>query len=232
MKSGTVTIQGQQFKYETGLVYTFNTYSDNRATWVGFNTTFASAPVILADMQTTNGGNPAAIRMFPSSTTGFSFKIDEDHCNDTERRHISEWVAYLAIEATMAADDASRECQVSLYEHWPEGITAGIAGLEAAEQAWGGKFPTGAKRVLRGVGKHPLGSFSNVTSSVKVQGACCKAFAYTSADCSGKDSPQAVESTTQLLPGLPAGVVTPATGISSLWGCNDCAQCVEVTQQC
>merc|ERR1719163_584426 len=113
---------------------------------------------------------------------------------------------------------AVSSCQVTVYEHWPAGITAGIAGLEAAEQAWGGHFPTGATMVLHGTGDHPLGALSNLTSSVKVEGACCKAYGYTTADCSGKEAPQAVESTTQLLPGLPAGVVTPATGISSVWG--------------
>jgi len=53
-------------------------------------------------------------------------------------------------------------CQVTVYEHWPEGITAGIAGLEAAEQAWGGHFPTGAKRVLQGTGNFALQALSNV----------------------------------------------------------------------
>merc|ERR1719230_1326792 len=84
--------------------------------------------------------------------------------------------------------------------------------------------------VLSGTGDHPLAALSNLTSSVKVQGTCCKAYGYTSADCSGTQG-NPVESTTQLLPGLPAGVITPATGISSIWGCNDCAQCVKITQE-
>jgi hypothetical protein len=122
-------------------------------------------------------------------------------------------------------------CQVTVYEHWPEGITAGIPGLAAAEQAWGGHFPTGASMVLHGIGDKRLGSsFSNLTSSVKVQGACCKAYGYRTADCSGSQG-NPIEATTELIPGF-VGVVTPATGIASVWGCNDCAQCVKVTQQC
>jgi hypothetical protein len=122
-------------------------------------------------------------------------------------------------------------CQVTVYEHWPEGITAGTSGLEAAERAWAGHFPTGAIMVLHGTGDRPLGTFSNLTSSVKVEGVCCKAYGYTTADCSGpQGSP--IDATTQLLQGLPTGVVTPATGLASVWGCNDCAQCVKVIQQC
>jgi hypothetical protein len=124
------------------------------------------------------------------------------------------------------------ECQVTVYEHWPEGIPSGLSDLAAAEQAWGGRFPTGAKKVLTGIGNHSLGTLSNLTSSVKIQGDCCKAYAYTTADCSGAPADHPIESEVQYLNGLPLGVVTPATGLASVWGCNDCAQCVKVTQQC
>jgi len=122
-------------------------------------------------------------------------------------------------------------CRVTVYEHWPAGITAGTVGLEAAEQAWGGRFPTGSFEVLQGIGKKPLSTLRNLTSSVKVEGACCKAYGHTDPDCLGaRGNP--VESTTQLLAGLPTGIVTPATGLASVWGCNDCAQCVEIVQSC
>ena len=132
---------------------------------------------------------------------------------------------------TLAPTRDPNSCYVTVYEHWPEGITAGISGLQAAELAWGGHFPTGASMVLHGPGNHSLGVLSNLTSSVKVEGPCCKAYGYTTTDCSGpQGSP--IETTTQLLQGLPAGVATPATGLASLWSCNDCAQCVKVIQQC
>jgi len=134
-------------------------------------------------------------------------------------------------DAPAPVTPAPGSCQVTVYEHWPEGIATGVAGLEAAEQAWGGQFPTGASMVLHGTGDHPLGTLSNLTSSVKVQGDCCQAYGYTSADCSGTQG-TSIDSTTQWLQGLPAGTVTPATGLSSVWGCNDCAQCIKVTQQC
>jgi len=88
----------------------------------------------------------------------------------------------------------------------------------------------GAHMLLRGTGYHPLGALNNLTSSVKVEGACCAAYGYTSTDCSGTEG-NPIKSTMQLLPGLPAGVVTPATGIASVWGCNDCVQCVKITQE-
>jgi len=127
----------------------------------------------------------------------------------------------------------SSSCQVTLYEHWPAGITAGLPGLEAAESAWGGRFPTGDSETFTTTGKHRLLKVSNKASSVKVQGNCCKVYGYTSPDCSAATrSLTAIEATTQLLPSLPAGLVTPATGITATWGCNDCAQCVEVIHDC
>ena len=132
---------------------------------------------------------------------------------------------------TLAPTRDPSSCYVTVYEHWPEGITAGISGLQAAELAWGGHFPTGASMVLHGTGDKPLGVLSNLTSSVKVEGPCCKAYGYTTTDCSGSQG-SPIETTTQLLQGLPAGVVTPATGLASLWSCNDCAQCVKVVQEC
>jgi len=125
----------------------------------------------------------------------------------------------------------SSPCRVTVYEHWPEGIKTGMAGLETAEQAWGGHFPTGASLVLNDTGNHQLGALNNLTSSVKVEGACCKAYGYVSTDCSGTQG-NPITSATQHLSSLPAGMVTPATGLSSVWGCNDCAQCVKVTQTC
>ena len=105
---GTLNVGGQLVKYEMGLVYSINTIatnsSDNGVVWTSItyrNTTFTSAPVVFAEMQTRNGGNPASIRIKKdsSTTTGFSFIVDEENCNDEERKHVSEWVAYLAIEA-------------------------------------------------------------------------------------------------------------------------------------
>ena len=134
------------------------------------------------------------------------------------------------VDVALTRDTSS--CYVTVYEHWPENIAAGISGLEAAESAWGGHFPTGASMVLQGVGDHPLGALSNLTSSVKVEGPCCKAYGYATSSCADSSQGSPIEATTQLIEGLPAGVVTPATGLASLWSCNDCTQCVKVVQEC
>ena len=60
-----------------------------------------------------------------------------------------------------------------------------VPALKGAAQAWGGHFPTGARMVLHGTGDHPLAALSNLTSSVKVEGPCCKVYGYTNADCPG-----------------------------------------------
>ena len=133
--------------------------------------------------------------------------------------------------STTTTTTTTNSCQVTVYEHWPDNITADIAGEQAAN-AWGGHFPTGVTMVVHGTGKQTLSAaISNLTSSVKVEGDCCKAYGFTNQDCSG-DRGNPIEVTTPGLSGLPNGVVTPATGLESVWGCNDCAQCIEVVQEC
>jgi hypothetical protein len=56
----------------------------------------------LVNMQTTNGGNPANIRIRRVSLASFDFIIDEDQCGNPDRPHPSEWVAYYAIEVPIA----------------------------------------------------------------------------------------------------------------------------------
>jgi len=144
--------------------------------------------------------------------------------------------------ATDNAQDAVQDnavpmdpCQVTLYQHWVEGITS-IMAEESSTLAsymanWNNDFPTGATKILNGVGFFPLGNF-NETSSVKVQGTCCKATGYTDQACSQTKTIMPVESTTQADPALFLGVVAPARNLERYWGCNDCARCVKVEQQC
>merc|ERR1719482_358561 len=137
-----------------------------------------------------------------------------------------------AATTTTTTTAPTTPCRVTVYEHWPEGMTTGIVGLEIAETNWGGRFPTGASLILNGTGNHALGVLNNLTSSVKVEGPCCKAYGHTSTDCSGTDGTPICSNTTYLA-SMPAGLVTPASGLSKVWECgNDRAQCVKVTQTC
>jgi len=103
-------------------------------------------------------------------------------------------------------------CQVTLYEHWPEGINPIMAEESAALAAfmhnWNGDFPTGATMVLDGTGSFPLGAF-NGTSSVKVQGNCCKAVGFTDETCQGQQTGTPIESTTE----FPGPVPEPWLGV-------------------
>jgi len=141
-------------------------------------------------------------------------------------------------------DTCPATCTVSVYEHWPEGMTANLTGLEEAEAWWKGHAPTdpfqtGDFKVMHGKQNSNvtfnLGSVSNKTSSVKVTGECCKAYNYETPDCSGAHTGQPIDETTQLLSSLPPGVVTPGVlhplyNLPKIWGCNDCTQCVKVVQ--
>lgn len=72
-----------------------------------------------------------------------------------------------------------------------------------------------------------------MTSSVKVEGNCCKASAFADQGCQGSPSGnRTVDSATQADPALSLGVVAPARNLERYWGCNDCARCVKVEQRC
>jgi len=100
-KNGTVSIDGRSYTYEAGFVYTKNTRpessTDGRSTTVQFKAaTFSQQPVLMVNIQTYKGSDPASVRIGSVSTTSFDFIIDEDECKDTEKEHASEWVAYYA----------------------------------------------------------------------------------------------------------------------------------------
>jgi List-Bact-rpt repeat protein len=61
-----------------------------------FETPFSYAPVFLADMQTTNGGNTANVRCKNKGELSVDLWIDEEQSRDTEVSHISEVVGYMA----------------------------------------------------------------------------------------------------------------------------------------
>jgi len=130
----------------------------------------------------------------------------------------------------------AHHCEVTVYEHWPEGISEAMAQSSSTRMQiglsnWSPTFPTGQTKLLRGTGNFTLDALSGVVSSVKVIGNCCKAYGYTDTSCSS-GSPSPISSETLVESVLGAGVVAPASNLKLLWGCNDCAMCVKVERQC
>ncbi len=66
---------------------------------VGFEQTFRSTPVFLANIQSFDGTDPAALRHSSLTTTGASFFAEEERSADSEVVHASEVVGYFSLEA-------------------------------------------------------------------------------------------------------------------------------------
>lgn len=112
-----------------------------------------------------------------------------------------------AFKSVLAAD---ADCAVTVYDNWADEI----------------KRDTGVIETVYGAGTFPLQKCVKKASSVKVSGKGCKAYGYTTADCSGAPS-GSIDWNTQV-GDYPAGIVAPASNLEKFWGCNDCAQCIRV----
>jgi hypothetical protein len=142
-----------------------------------------------------------------------------------------------------------QECKVTVYEHWPAGLgemnfksnpslknNPALADLKLAMESWHYKFPTGNSAVLSGVKEHKLpNKLKDKVSSIKVEGACCKARGFTDDDCTvSTPVVDTINASTVIWDGLTQlqGIVTPARKLRQVWGCNDCTKCIKVTQKC
>ena len=70
----------------------------HRRDGVAFTTTFNDAPVLIADMQTTDGGNTAALRYNDLTATGAEMFVEEERSFDQEIGHTTEVAGVLAVE--------------------------------------------------------------------------------------------------------------------------------------
>jgi hypothetical protein len=63
---------------------------------ISFGLTFPEAPRFLADMQTTDGKDTAAVRWQNRDPDGIEVKIDEEKSRNAETAHTTEVVGYMA----------------------------------------------------------------------------------------------------------------------------------------
>lgn len=61
-----------------------------------FDTTFGSAPIVVADTQTVLGGDTARVELVATSTTTVTLNLQEEQSQDTEVNHIDETVGFVA----------------------------------------------------------------------------------------------------------------------------------------
>ncbi|MBM7067284.1 M10 family metallopeptidase C-terminal domain-containing protein [Actibacterium sp. 188UL27-1] len=70
-----------------------------------FNAQFDTAPVLLADMQSTDGSDTATVRMRKLSDTGVSLFVEEEKSANNETRHVNETAGYVAMAEGLIFDD-------------------------------------------------------------------------------------------------------------------------------
>ncbi len=84
------------YRYQVGR--TANAVTDRTYTLV-YPSAFTVPPVLIADMQTTNGGDTAALRWKNKDEAAVELWIQEERSKDSETTHGKEVVGYLLIEA-------------------------------------------------------------------------------------------------------------------------------------
>jgi hypothetical protein len=63
---------------------------------ISYSSQFITPPMFLADMQTTNGSDPAAVRWQNKDAYMIEVKIEEEQSKDSETVHIEEMIGYMA----------------------------------------------------------------------------------------------------------------------------------------
>ena len=67
---------------------------------VSFGSAFSQPPRFIAGLETYDGGDGSAVRYQQRSAAGIQVKVEEDTTTDTEVRHTTEVVAYLALQGS------------------------------------------------------------------------------------------------------------------------------------
>lgn len=81
-------------RYEVGQTPTEVT---DRPYEIGFSTVFEEAPLLLAHLQTTNGGDPASLRWQTKSEKFASLRVVEEQSLDAEAVHVAETAGFILI---------------------------------------------------------------------------------------------------------------------------------------
>lgn len=129
------------------------------------------------------------------------------------------------------------ECEVKVYEHWPEGINTGMLNSNMGTElrdcilSWNGYFPLGVTESFVGNTKHNINATIGMVSTVKVtapnSASCCQARGYKDVNCNTPmDIDEPIKSNVIYEEVLGAGIVAARRSLTKKWGCNDCTMCV------
>lgn len=116
---GTGTIGSIQFEAAiTANAITHAWYS------AAFKTSAPQAPLLLADMQTTNGIDTSALRVQQLTGSGFQVKVEEEQSKDSEVSHASETVG------TLSLNQPEEKVQASFTWEFDPALEAAITGFQ------------------------------------------------------------------------------------------------------
>ena len=64
---------------------------------ITFSNSYTASPCLLADINTTNGGDTANLRWKSKTTSSVRVQVDEEQSRDSETKHTGEKVIYFAV---------------------------------------------------------------------------------------------------------------------------------------
>ena len=107
---------------------------------LSFYEPFSSPPVFVAGMQTTDGGDTAAVRCQNKKADGIDIKVEEEQSRDTEMNHTTEVVGYMVFEADNPLQDDDTQPVDSLVREAEDGVLSGGFDIGSDAAASGGKY--------------------------------------------------------------------------------------------
>ncbi|MEA2115043.1 MAG: hypothetical protein U9P36_06640, partial [Thermodesulfobacteriota bacterium] len=89
-----------------------------------YNRQFTEVPMVLAGMQSTDGGDTTVVRISDNSNTGATIVLSEEQSRDSETNHISETIGYIAIGSYDLQEDSdndglTNEQEINIYKTNP-----------------------------------------------------------------------------------------------------------------
>ncbi|MBN1621301.1 MAG: hypothetical protein JW871_01770 [Endomicrobiales bacterium] len=90
----TPVVTGDKFCIDINDTSLISSVVDHEWYCAGFNNTSVQSPVVVASIETYNGGDPAGLRIQNLTDKTMQIKVEEEKSNDDETNHATESVAY------------------------------------------------------------------------------------------------------------------------------------------
>ncbi|TKB23976.1 DUF4082 domain-containing protein [Desulfopila sp. IMCC35006] len=119
---------------------------------LSFQTAFPDLPFFFASMQSTYGGDTAAVRTQKMSQTATQIKIEEERSKDSETNHTTEVIGYFTISADGAADMPGNDGVTNMTSIWDETVTPAIlTANDTSSVELGMKFQSSVDGYITGI---------------------------------------------------------------------------------